>query len=270
MLAKILEFFKKNKKKILNGVFVALGVLGVSCLSLLILLAFGIVYFEDGLQFNVELFNSFKNSWYGWVFIIVIQAVITNMLCFIPGVSMACIMLVQILCDNPWLAFLLSFVSVMASSFTMYLIGRFGGYKVCQKMLGEEDCEKASELLNHKGAVYFPLMMMFPIFPDEALIMIAGTLKMSLKWFVPSVVIGRGIGIASIVFSMSIIPFEKLTSVWHWVALIAVFAVFVVGIFYAAYKFNEFLEKRNQRLSAQSEAAKETEVEVLETETVQD
>ena len=152
----------------------------------------------------------------------------------------------------------------------MYLIGRFGGYKVCQKMLGEEDCEKASELLNHKGAVYFPLMMMFPIFPDEALIMIAGTLKMSLKWFVPSVVIGRGIGIASIVFSMSIIPFEKLTSVWHWVALIAVFAVFVVGIFYAAYKFNEFLEKRNQRLSAQSEAAKETEVEVLETETVQD
>ena len=91
---------------------------------------------------------------------------------------------------------------------------------------------------------------------------------MTLKWFVPSVVIGRGIGIASIVFSMSVIPFEKLTSVWHWVALIAVFAVGVVAIFYAAYKFNAFLEKRNQRLDEQSKANEAAET--LETETVQD
>jgi uncharacterized membrane protein YdjX (TVP38/TMEM64 family) len=234
---------------------------------LLLLSAFGIVYFDDGdLQFNVELFDRFKNSWYGWVIIIVIQAVITNLLCFVPGVSMACIMLVQVLCDNPWQAFFISFISVMASSFTMYYIGRFGGYKVCKKLLGEEDCEKASELLNHKGAVYFPLMMMFPVFPDEALIMIAGTLKMSLKWFVPSIVFGRGIGIASIVFGMSIIPFEKLTTVWHWAGLVAVCAIGIVAIFYAAYKFNEFLEKRNKRLSEQNEGAEASE----ETETSQD
>ena len=46
-------------------------------------------------------------------------------------------------------------------------------------------------------------MMMFPIFPDDALVMIAGTLKMKLRWFIPSIVIGRGIGIAAIVFGFS-------------------------------------------------------------------
>ncbi len=266
MIKKIWEFFKNNKKKILQGFFVVLGLIGFSFLCLLILSLFGIVYFNDGLQFNVELFNTFKNSWYGWVVIIVIQALITNLLCFVPGVSMACIMLVQILCDNPWQSFALSFISVMASSFTMYLIGRFGGYKVCKKLLGEEDCKQASELLNHKGAVYFPLMMMFPIFPDEALIMIAGTLKMSLKWFVPSVVIGRGIGIASIVFGMSIIPFEKLTTVWHWAGLIAICAIGIVAIFYLAYKFNAYLEKRNQKAKEQECLNEEVAQEVAPTE----
>ena len=134
----------------------------------------------------------------------------------------------------------------------MYYIGRFGGYKVCKKLLGEEDCEKASELLNHKGAVYFPLMMMFPIFPDEALIMISGTLKMTMKWFAPSVIVGRGIGIASIVFGMSVIPFERFTSLWHWAGFIAVCAIGIVGIFYLAYKFNAFLERRNQRIKEES------------------
>jgi uncharacterized membrane protein YdjX (TVP38/TMEM64 family) len=249
MLQKIKDFFNKNKKKILEGVALVAILIAFSFLCLLLLSAFGIVYFDGGdLQFNVELFDRFKNSWYGWVIIIVIQAVITNLLCFVPGVSMACIMLVQVLCDDPWQAFLISFISVMASSFTMYYIGRFGGYKVCKKLLGEEDCEKASELLNHKGAVYFPLMMMFPIFPDEALIMISGTLKMTMKWFAPSVIVGRGIGIASIVFGMSVIPFERFTSLWHWAGFIAVCAIGIVGIFYLAYKFNAFLERRNQRI----------------------
>ena len=82
----------------------------------------------------------------------------------------------------------------------MYLIGKFGGRKIVEKIIGEKDCETASQLLNNKGIAYFPVMMLFPIFPDDALIMIAGTLNMSLKWFIPSIAFGRGIGVATIVF----------------------------------------------------------------------
>jgi uncharacterized membrane protein YdjX (TVP38/TMEM64 family) len=123
-------------------------------------------------------------------------------------------------------------------------------------MLGEKDCEKASELLNNKGAVFFPLMMMFPIFPDDALVMIAGTLKMSLKWFIPSIVIGRGIGIAMIVFGLGNIPYDKFTTPWHWIAFVLICAALVVLVLFLAYKFNKFLEKKRTAAEADDEKTK--------------
>ena len=240
-------FWERNKKKIVSVLVMVASVVALSVVALLILWAFGIVYFDDGLQINAELFDSFKNAWYGWLIVLAIEVLITTVLCFIPGVSMAFILLLQAMYENPWHAFALAFIGVMLASLLMYLAGRFGGYRICEKLLGKEDCEKASQLLNNKGAVYFPIMMLFPMFPDEALTMVAGTLKMSLKWFVPSVVIGRGIGIASIVFGLGNIPYDKFTSIWHWVAFIAACAIVVVAVFYAAYRFNKFLEKRNNK-----------------------
>ena len=242
-----------------------IAVVSVTCL--LVLQAFDIIYFnEDGMQINVELFDSFKTSWYGWVFLILMQVLITTMLSFVPGVSMAFILLIQALFDYAWQAFLLAFIGVILTSAMMYIVGRFGGYKICSKLLGEEDCEKASQLLNDRGVVFFPLMMMFPIFPDDALTMIAGTLKMSLKWFVPSIVIGRGIGIATITFGLSVVPFDKFTTPWHWIIFVLLCAAGLLLVFYLASRLNNYLYKRNHRGdevtvatdAAVAEAAEET------------
>ena len=241
------KFLQKNKKRILNVSLLLLSFIALSLVAMLLLMAFNVVYFDDGVQFNAELFSSFKNSWAGWLSFIGIQVLVTTLLCFIPGTSMTFILLSQTLFNQPWQAFLLSFVSVMLSSFIMYLVGRFGGYKLSTKILGEEDCEKASKLLNGKAAVFFPIMMTFPAFPDDALIMIAGTLKMSLKWFLPSVIIGRGIGIATITFGLSIIPFDKFTTPWHWIIFILACIVFGLGIFFGAKKFSNWLERHRQK-----------------------
>ena len=241
------KFLNKNLKLILKILLALLAVVALSLVSFLILYAFDIVGYDDGVYLNAELFNSFKNSWYGWVIILAIQLVITLFLCFIPGISMAFILLLQSLYERAWQAFILAFIGVMLSSVIMYIMGRLGGYKICKKLLGEEDCNKACDLLNNKGLAFFPLMMMFPIFPDDALVMIAGTLKMSLKWFIPSIVIGRGIGIATIVFGIAIVPFDKFTSFWHWALFVAVCALFIVLVFYLAYRFNRFIEKRNAK-----------------------
>ena len=91
------------------------------------------------------------------------------------------------------------------------------------------------------------MMMMFPVFPDDALVMVAGTLKMSLKWFIPSIVIGRGIGVATIIFGLSIVPFEKFTSIWHWVGFIAACAIGIALVFFLANRFNKFLEKKREQ-----------------------
>ena len=243
----MITFFKKNKKIIVNTIILLLIFLLISFVSLLILQVFGIVCFDDGIKINAELFDAFKTSWYGNLIILAAQVVLTTLLCFVPGFSMAFIMLIQALFDSVWQAFFIAFTGVMLSSLIMYLTGRFGGYRLCKKILGEKDCERASQLLNNKGAVFFPLMMMFPMFPDDALVMVAGTLKMSLKWFIPSIVFGRGIGIVTIVFGLGSIPYDKFTTPWHWIIFIGVCAILVVTVFYLAYRFNKYLEKRNSK-----------------------
>ncbi len=247
MVAKIKDFFSRNKRKILSVLLVLLILIALSVASMLILNAFGVIYFEDGIHLNEELFDNFMSSWYGWVILILVQVVITSLLCFVPGASMAFILLIQAFFPKAWQAFILAYSGVILSSLLMYLIGRIGGYKICEKLLGEEDCQKASDLLNHKGAVYFPLMMMFPIFPDDALVMIAGTLKMSMKWFLPSIFIGRGIGVATIIFGLSIVPYEKFTTPFHWIGFVLTCIVIICAIFYMAHKFNAFLEKHTQK-----------------------
>ncbi len=244
------DFLKKYKKVIIEVLAIIGIVAAVSLVSALLLLAFNIIYFDDGMKFNVELFSSFKSSWYGWIIFVLLQTVLSMLLCVIPGASMAFILLIQAIYSIPWQAFLISLTSVVISSAAMYILGRYGGYKICVKLLGEADCEKSLGLLRDKGTVFFPLMMMFPIFPDDALVMIAGTLKMSLKWFIPSIIVGRGVGIATIVFGLAIIPFDKFVTPWHWIGFVILCILFLAAVFYTAGRLNKYLEKRKRILEA--------------------
>lgn len=252
------DFLVRNKKKILYFLLV-LGILcAVSGIVTLILFAFGIINFNNGISFNIELFNSFKNSWYGWIMFILLQSGLTMLLCVIPGCSMAFILLsTQLFADNLIFAFLLSFLSVMTCSTVMYTMGRIGGYKICCKILGDEECDKSLELLRVKGTVYFPLMMLFPIFPDDALVMMAGTTKMKLKWFIPSIILGRGIGIFTIVFGFSIIPFEEFTSLYDWLILVTVVLFWIIMLFKTAHKFNDFMAKRKAKAEEKAKSEEE-------------
>ena len=258
-LEKIKSLFINNKKKIARIALMLLIFISISVVSTILLYLFGIIYFEDGIQINKELFAYFSTTWYGCIVIILAQVIITSLLSFVPGASMAFIILLETLYEDSWIAFIVAFSGVMLSSLMMYLIGRYGGYNLGKKLIGEEDCEKASDLLNNKGLIYFPMMMMFPVFPDDALVMVAGTLKMSLKWFVPSIVFGRGIGVATIVFGLSIVPFEKFTSVWHWVAFILICALLIIGVFFLANRFNKYMEKKSKK-SADDSATDKTEI----------
>lgn len=216
----------------------------ISLISALLLGVFGVIYYDEGIQINKELFDAFKTTWYGCLLIILAQVIITSLLSFVPGASMAFIILLQSLYEDPVIAFIVAFSGVMLSSLMMYLIGRYGGYNLGKWIIGEEDCKKASDLLNNRGKIYFPMMMMFPVFPDDALVMVAGTLKMSLKWFIPSIVFGRGIGVVTIVFGLSIVPFDKFTSIWHWVLFILGCALLICLVFFLANRFNKYMDKK--------------------------
>ena len=240
------DFFKQHKKTLIGLLKLLAYILVITSVVLFLLFIFNIIYFDEGIQFNVELFNNFKNTWYGWLIIILIEIATTTFLCFVPGISMAFIILINTLYGSLWQSFTISLVGVFASSAIMYLIGKFGGRKIVEKMIGKQDCESASNLLNNKGIAYFPVMMLFPIFPDDALVMIAGTIKMKLKWFIPSIILGRGIGIATIVFGFSLIPFENFTTLYDWIVFITVCVVWIFVIFHFANKLNKKLESKKE------------------------
>ena len=98
--------------------------------------------------------------------------------------------------------------------------------------------------------------MLFPLFPDDALVMVAGTSKMSLKWFIPSIVIGRGVGIATIVFGFSLVPFENFRGIYDWLVFITVCAFWIIVIFYLAHKLNVLLEKKTAAANADVDGEK--------------
>lgn len=252
-------FTDKHKKALINLLLILAVIAAISFVTLLLLMAFDVIYIEDGVNFNAEVFNSFRTSWYGWIIFSLIMTVLSILLCIIPGISMTFIILTQAIYPIAWQAFLLSITRVFFCSALMYAIGYFGGYKLCVKFLGKEDCEKALGLLRNKGTVYFPLMMMFPVFPDDALVMIAGTLKMSLKWFIPSIIIGRGIGIATIVFGFGSIPFDKFTTIWHWIAFVIVCIIGVAFVFFLAHKLNKYMDRKRKEKSLNNTTEKVTE-----------
>ena len=234
-----------QKKITFNIILAVVVIIATSVISLILLRAFGIVSFEGGLRFDAKLFDSFKNSWYGALIFILFQTILTILLCAIPASSMAFIILATNIYDAPWMAFGLSFSSVLISSAIMYMLGRFGGYRICTRILGEEDCDRSLTLLRHKSQVYFPLMMLFPLFPDDALVMMAGTIKMKLKWFIPSIIIGRGIGVATIVFGLKIVPFEEFTSLYDWVLFLSLCLFWIMVVFKLAGKLNDKIEASN-------------------------
>ena len=250
------SFFAQYRGPILKLLLLLALVVCFSLLIALILRIAGVIYYDDGIQFNAELFDAFKTAWYGCIIYVLLQCIMSTLLCVIPGVSMAFILIGNGIYDHAWQAFVLSFIGVLVTSLFMYSVGRFGGYRLCEKMLGAGDCQKAAELLRNHGTVYFPLMMAFPVFPDDALTMIAGTFKMKLSWFIPSIVLGRGIGVAMITFGFSLIPFNRFTGFYDWAVFITVCAFWVIIIFKLAHRLNMQMEKKRQRAA---EAATEAE-----------
>ena len=257
----IMKKVKENKTTILKLLALLLIVVVISLVTLAILFATNVLDYNEGFVFNADLLGRFTGKWYGFIMLMLIQIGLSILLCAIPGVAAAFVMLsTQVLYSgNPFKAFLFSYSCVILGSTILYIIGRAGGYRICEKMLGKEDCEKSLELLRTRGTVYFPLMMLFPIFPDDALVMIAGTTRMKLRWFIPSILVCRGFGAATIIFGMEIIPFDRFTGPYDWIILITVCFFWIQQLFKIANKVDRyFVKKRQEELEKLQGATEQT------------
>ena len=228
------------KKKII------IGALTIVCLAVFvvglyfILKHFGITSVE-GIRAIVE-----KCGVWGWLVFLLLQIAVTSLLCFIPATSMTFIV-VSVILFGALKGFAISASGVILSSFSMFLIGRFGSEKIAKKIVGEQSLKKAQDLIDFKSKIFLPLMFIFPAFPDDALCMVAGMTKMRWWYFLIVVIICRTIGVATICFlGGGLIDWASLSLV-DWFVLVNVVIVDIYAVFRVSNKIeNKIKQKKSE------------------------
>ncbi len=159
---------------------------------------------------------------------ITLQACLTVLLCAVPGASMAVIIALVAIVGSNWKSFLISYVSVLISSTIMFFIGKLGGKKAIDWIAGEGSTDKAMAVIKEKGTVYFPAAIVLPGFPDDALCMVAGAIRMNPWFYAASTTICKAIGVATIVWGTEIIPWGTFTTPYDWLVFMTVCVVWVM------------------------------------------
>lgn len=235
-----------NWKKVGKVGIVLLVVIAISVGAYFLLSALGVTD-VDTLRSVIER----TGAWSKVVFLL-LQIVVTILLSFVPGTSMLFITLGVACFGANWQTFVLLFSGVFLSSVLMDVIGRFGGSRIIIKLIGKDSYEEALDLIQTKGAVYVPVMYLLPVFPDDAICMVSGALKV--KWWVHylEILLCRGIGCATIVFGVNLLPEElmKELTAFNWtyvfehlfsyLEVVTVLAFWVILIFKGA----RFIDKK--------------------------
>lgn len=237
---------KETKGKVLRGLLVC-GILALLCLAVFLPL-----YFTGTLEKlqSVDAVKEFIFSGGVWSYLIffVIQFMQVT---FLP-IPAAVTTVAGSLVFGPWITCGISFVAVMLASLFSFFLGKKVGQKLVIWVVGEKDFEKWATKLGQGKYVFF-LMMLFPVFPDDILCMVAGTTNMTWKFFTTTNLITRPIGIFCTCFlSSGIIPFEG----W-WIALWVALGLICLVMFILSYKYQAQIEKFILRLAGKLEKGKE-------------
>ena len=167
----------------------------------------------------------------------------------------------------------ISLGAIVLGSVVAFYIGRLFGDKVVSWIIGKEKTEKYSKLLYEKGKYVFFLMMLFPIFPDDILCMVAGMTAMRFGFFFGTIVFTRIISVfcsvyATDFFSLALqgggpLPFHG----WGLVAWISM-AVLLVAAFVISIKFQKQIEAFVSKLATKMGIKKTNKTDIVPAEQV--
>ena len=147
--------------------------------------------------------NFFKNwvqnssGWVLWLVLWILFFLQTNLI-QIPAVSLLQISVHSGIEVLSWQYILLVMSAYMGGCILSYWLGRWFGSKAVKWVAGsQEDFDKWSKFINEKGKIWYLLSVLLPVFPDDILCIIAGSLKMDFGFYTLANLIGRSIGLVT-------------------------------------------------------------------------
>lgn len=236
------------KRKIIKLSIAFIAIIGLSLGIYFILNAFGLTDIGTLQTFFVN------GAWWSIPLFIVLQVMVTTLLCFLPATSMTFTALALLVFGSysPFAIFAIVFSGIILSSQVMFLIGRYGGQKLAIKLVGKEDIEKAQNLMDSKTKVYLPMMYMLAFFPDDALCFVAGMSKMSFWYHLIIVILFRGIGTATVIAlgnqtTLGYLQSQLGDNYVLWALLISVCAFWLLLLLYVGKRLDKWLQRKGDK-----------------------
>ena len=136
-----------------------------------------------------------STGWVLWLVLWILFFLQTNLI-QIPAVSLLQISVHSGIVVLSWQYILLVMTAYMAGCILSYWLGRWFGSKAVKWVAGsEEDFDKWSKFINEKGKWWYFITIVLPLFSDDLLCIIAGSLKMNFGFYTLANLIGRSIGL---------------------------------------------------------------------------
>lgn len=141
--------------------------------------------------------------------------------------------------------YLLTVISAyMCGCICAYWIGRVFGKKAVKWCAGnEEDYNKWSEILNKKGKWWYLATVVFPMFPDDLLCIVAGAVKFNFGFYTIANLLGRSVGLVTMILTLNLLGvgngFPWLCIVWGIALIGEILAYFVIKRKNSAYNKEE-------------------------------
>lgn len=136
-----------------------------------------------------------STGWVLWLVLWILFFLQTNLI-QIPSVSLLQISVHSGIEVLSWQYILLVMSAYMGGCILSYWLGRWFGSKAVKWVAGsEEDFNKWSKFINEKGKIWYFITIVLPLFPDDILCLIAGSLKMDFGFYTLTNLIGRSIGL---------------------------------------------------------------------------
>ena len=146
-----------------------------------------------------------STGWVLWLVLWVLFFLQCNIL-NIPAVSLLQISVHSGIEVLSWQYILLVMSAYMAGCILSYWLGRWFGSKAVKWVAGsEEDFDKWSNFINEKGKIWYLVTVILPLFPDDILCIIAGSLKMNFGFYTIANLIGRSIGLVTMLIVLKYI-----------------------------------------------------------------
>lgn len=176
----------------------------VSVVTLAVMFTFEVLFLIPAIESSFLSIMQSDIRWMAWVGLWIVMFLQTSIIP-IPGLSILVIAKnMQMITLNPIndiLFYIIVMTSYLSGVIVAYAMGKRFGKKAVKWIAGsEEEYQHWANIINKKGKWFYFLTVLFPIFPDDLLCLVAGSIKFDFKFFLFSNIVARLIGLVTTVY----------------------------------------------------------------------